>query len=53
MATQGSYAFRDESKGMVWDSNLRASEGDKREPNPDERERAMGYTSAAPNVAIR
>jgi hypothetical protein len=56
MATQGSYAFRDNGKGMVWDSHLRADEGDTHEPNPDERERAMGNafgTTASPNVNSR
>jgi hypothetical protein len=42
MATQV-YAFRDTGKGMVYDRHLRAGEADTREPNPDEREHAMGY----------
>jgi hypothetical protein len=56
MATQGSYAFRDNGKCMVWDSHLRAGEVDTREPNFDERERAMCYatsTTAAPNSTSR
>jgi hypothetical protein len=55
-ATQGSYEFRDNGKGMVWDSHQRAGGCDTREPNHDERERAMGYatgTTAATNVTCQ
>jgi hypothetical protein len=56
VATRGSYAFRDQGPGMVFDPAVRNSSdrsGALQEPNPDERERAMGYatgTTAAPGV---
>jgi transposase InsO family protein len=49
VAYQGSRAFRDRRQGCVWDEQL----GVFREPNPDERERALGYaagSTAAPGV---
>lgn len=50
MATVGSYAFRDQGPGLIWDQR----QGKWTEPNPDERERAMGFTAgttAAPGVS--
>ena len=55
VATLGSYAFRDGGPGMVWDTQLNARQGGWAEPNPDERERAMGYetgATAAPGVTL-
>jgi transposase InsO family protein len=53
VATLGSYAFRNGGPGLVHDGDLAAGQGNWVEPNPDERERAMGYdtgTTAAPGV---
>ena len=50
MATVGSYAFRGEGPGTLWDAHLQQVV----EPNPDERERALGYATgctAAPGVS--
>jgi site-specific DNA-cytosine methylase len=45
VAFRGSHAFREGKSGMVLDSNL----GCLQEPNPDERERALGYDTGTTN----
>lgn len=53
VATRASYAFRDGAKGMIFDPDMRSAQdtrGSLQEPNPDERERAMGYSTGSTNA---
>ena len=48
MATQGSWAFREQGPGLIWDPKEAQGPGQGwREPNPDERERALGYETGS------